>query len=59
MAVDKAMHRGLQQALYKYLPGSWVDFTQSGGSITYAVYVDHWNSVQLIGINNKSHIVHG
>lgn len=53
MAVDKAMHRGLQQALYKYLPGSWVDFTQSGGSITYAVYVDHWNSVQLIGINNK------
>lgn len=53
MASEKIMHRGVQQALYKYLPGSWVDFTQSGGSLTYAVYVDNWNSVQLMGINNK------
>lgn len=53
MASDKIMHRGLQQALYKYLPENWVDFTQSGGSITYAVHVDNWNSVQLMGINNK------
>ena len=53
MASDKIMHRGLQQALYKYLPENWVDFTQSGGSVTYAVHVDNWNSVQLIGINNK------
>lgn len=53
MADDKKMTRGVQQALYKYLPGSWVDFTQSGGGVTYAVYVDNWNSIQLQGINNK------
>ena len=53
MASDKIMHRGLQQALYKYLPENWVDFTQSGGSVTYAVHVDNWNSVQLMGINSK------
>lgn len=53
MASDKTMHRGVQQALYKYLPENWVDFTQSGGSLTYAVHVDNWNSVQLMGINNK------
>ena len=53
MASDKKMHRGIQQALYKYLPENWVDFTESGGSVTYAVHVDNWNSVQLTGINNK------
>lgn len=54
MAKDKnIMRRGVNQALYKYLPESWVDFTQSGGGITYAVHVDHWNSIQLTGINNK------
>lgn len=47
------MSRGVRQALYKYLPGSWVDFTQSGGGVTYAVHVDRWNSVHLTGINNK------
>ena len=47
------MSRGVQQALYKYLPGSWVDFTQNGGGKTYAVHVDNWNSIQLTGINNK------
>lgn len=49
----KTMSRGVHQALYKYLPGSWVDFTQSGGGVTYAVHVDRWNSIQLPGINNK------
>lgn len=53
MSDDKKMSRGVQQALYKYLPGSWVDFTKSGGGVTYAVHVDNWNSVQLTGINNK------
>ena len=53
MANDKKMRRGVQQALYKYLPGSWVDYTQSGGGVTYAVHVDYWNSIQLPGINNK------
>ena len=53
MANDKKMRRGVQQSLYKYLPGSWVDYTQSGGGITYAVHVDNWNSIQLTGINNK------
>lgn len=50
---DQKMRRGVQQALYKYLPGSWVDYTQSGGGVTYAVHVDYWNSIQLTGINNK------
>ena len=53
MANDKKMRRGVQQALYKYLPGSWVDYTQSGGGVTYAVHVDNWNSIQLPGVNNK------
>jgi hypothetical protein len=54
MPSDKnTMSRGVHQALYKYLPGSWVDFTQSGGGLTYAVYVDRWNSVHLTDINNK------
>lgn len=53
MANDKKMRRGVQQALYKYLPGSWVDYTQSGGGVTYAVHVDNWNSIQLSNINNK------
>jgi hypothetical protein len=54
MASDKnSMSRGVHQALYKYLPGSWVDFTQSGGGLSYAVHVDRWNSVHLTNINNK------
>ena len=53
MAQDKKMRRGVQQALYKYLPGSWVDFTQSGGGVTYAVHVYNSNRIQLTGINNK------
>lgn len=53
MAEEKKMRRGVQQALYKYLPGSWVDYAQSGGGLTYAAYVDTWNSVQLRGINQK------
>lgn len=53
MGNDKKMRRGVQQALYKYLPGSWVDYTQSGGGVTYAVHVDNWNSIQLTGINSK------
>ena len=53
MAIDKKMRRGVQQALYKYLPGSWVDYTQSGGGISYAVHVDNWNSIQLTSINTK------
>lgn len=54
MPSDKnTMSRGVQQALYKYLPGSWVDFTQRGGGVNYAVHVDRWNSVHLTDINNK------
>ncbi|MDD4590637.1 MAG: hypothetical protein PHG06_09465 [Parabacteroides sp.] len=52
MASDNSMmSRGVHQALYRYLPGSWVDFTQNG--VSYAVRVDSWNSVQLTNINNK------
>lgn len=53
MPSDNNMRRGVQQALYKYLPGSWVDFTIGSGTISYAVYVDNWNSIQLDEINNK------
>lgn len=53
MGNDNKMKRGVQQALYKYLPGSWVDFSTSGGGISYAVHVDHWISDHLLGINNK------
>jgi len=44
--------RGAHQALYKYLPGSWVDFNTSG-DFGYSVKVDTWNSVQLTDINSK------
>lgn len=53
MANDKKMMRGVQQALYKYLPGSWVDFAQSGGGVNYAVHVDNWISIPISDINNK------
>lgn len=53
MSTEKVMRRGVQQALYKYLPGAWVDFSQSGGGASYAVHVDTWNSIPLNGINNK------
>jgi hypothetical protein len=54
MPFDKnTMRRGVHQALYKDLPGSWVNFTQSGGGVTYAVQVERWNSVHLTGVNNK------
>lgn len=47
------MRRGVHQALYKYLPGSWADFTTGGGSVNYAVHVDRWNSIPLQDINPK------
>lgn len=50
---NNQMRRGVHQALYKYLPGCWADFTVGGGSANYAVHVDHWNSVPLQGINHK------
>lgn len=53
MADNKQMKRGLQQSLYKYLPGTWADFTQSGGGVTYAVRVKEWNGIYLTEINNK------
>lgn len=53
MSVNKTMSRGVQQALYKYLPGAWADFTQSNGGVTYAVHVDNWISIPLVGVNNK------
>ena len=46
------MRRGVHQAMYKYLPGCWADFTIGGGA-NYAVHVEHWNSMRLEGINQK------
>ena len=50
---NNEMKRGRLQALYKYLPGSWVDFAPSGGSSSYVVRVDAWNSDRLTKINSK------
>lgn len=47
------MKRGVQQALYRYLPGKWADFYPGGGGDRYAVKVERWNSVQLPGVNSK------
>lgn len=55
MKFDKfnTMKRGAQQALYKYLPECWVDFTLKGGATSYSVHVDNWNSIQLTEVNAK------
>lgn len=49
------MRRGVQQSLYKYLPGSWIDFSskEDDGRENYIAHVDFWNSVRLEGINHR------
>jgi len=49
------MKRGVQQSLYKYLPGSWIDFSSKGdeGRENFIAHVDFWSSVPLQGINQR------
>lgn len=54
MSSDRQMRRGRGQALYKYLPDSWIDFSVRGNDRKqYIAKVDHWNSEKLVGINTK------
>lgn len=54
MSSDKQMKRGKSQALYKYLPDSWIDFSVRGKDRKqYIAKVDHWNSKELNNINSK------
>lgn len=48
------MKRGVSQSLYKYLPGSWIDFSVRGEErYNYIAYVERWNSEKLDGINKR------
>lgn len=54
MKKDNQMNRGVSQALYKYLPESWIDFSVRGKERqNYTAKVVRWNSVQLDGVNKK------
>lgn len=52
-STKNVMKRGVRQALYKYLPGSWIDFTISGGAESYSAYVERWNGSPISNINCK------
>lgn len=45
------MSRSVTQAMYKYLPGAWIDFYVKSTRSTYAAKVVGWNSEILISIN--------
>ena len=51
---ENQMTRGKSQALYKYLPDSWIDFSVRGKyRKNYIAHVERWNSDQLTDINKK------
>lgn len=51
---DNQMSRGASQALYRYLPDSWIDFSLRGKDRkNYVAHVVRWNSEQLVGINKN------
>lgn len=47
------MNRGVNQALYRYLPGRWIDFFRKESRENFSAYVTNWNGTALQGINNK------
>ena len=52
--MSEQMKRGVSQALYKYLPGSWIDFSVRGKARkNYIAHVERWNSEKLTNINKK------
>lgn len=50
---ENEMQRGLSQALYKYLPDSWIDFYIKKTRTAYTARVKNWNSGELQDINKK------
>ena len=48
---DNEMQRGLSQALYKYLPDSWIDFYRKSDRAAFTAYVKNWNSTTLQDVN--------
>lgn len=54
MGSKRQMKRGKNQALYKYLPETWIDFSIRGKERKqYIAKVLRWNSEKLDGINSK------
>lgn len=54
MGSNRQMKRGKAQALYKYLPEAWIDFSVRGKERDqFIAKVDHWNSDKLTSINTK------
>lgn len=54
MSSKQQMKRGKNQALYKYLPETWIDFSVRGKERKqYIAKVLRWNSEKLDGINTK------
>ena len=52
MSSKRQMKRGKNQALYKYLPETWIDFSVRGDERKqYIAKVERWNSERLDGIN--------
>lgn len=50
---DNQMTRSTSQALYKYIPGKWIDFYFSTSRKGYTAFVDRWSSIPLENINKK------
>ena len=50
---DNQMQRGINQALYKYLPESWANFFIKKTRTSYTVFVKNWDSRELTGVNNR------
>lgn len=54
MSSKQQMKRGKNQALYKYLPETWIDFSVRGKERKqYIAKVVRWNSEKIDGINSK------
>lgn len=51
MSNDLKMKRSVSQAMYRYLPGRWVDFYIKKTRTSYTAYVEHWNSTPIEGVN--------
>jgi hypothetical protein len=50
---ENQMHRGLTQALYKYLPNSWIDFYKKVDRTSYTAYVKYWRTGHLRDVNQR------
>lgn len=50
---DRKMGRSVQQAMYRYLPGRWVNFYIKSTRDGFSAFVQNWNSVPLEGANTN------